>query len=345
MQKDQTTFPYKHTKKINEEESLPVFEDPQRFQEVMQVVQLTTKALYASEDRTRNFQAVSKVVSVLHALTEKKQYEKVIPKATEVISNIMNEAEEDKAINNNLLYLYHLRARCFCYLNKDKEVIDDATAALDLLPCFLKSSIILEGGELEPDFFQDLQSKFLILRGVSSERLGDLDGAVLDYRTSLAISRTTGKYNEARPILQALVRAMALLKLGKPRPHYTEVERRSWHKELRLKEFSRDRYRCLSCCAPPAAGLKLCGGCSRVWFCGKECQRAAWRQHRGSCAPGGLTLTVMPSVGEAETRANIAARGYSPAVATGGDDPAVLMQDPVTGGVFESLSDQVRGNC
>jgi len=31
--------------------------------------------------------------------------------------------------------------------------------------------------------------------------------------------------------------------------------------------------------------LKLCARCKEVAYCGAECQKAAWRGHKGTCAP------------------------------------------------------------
>jgi hypothetical protein len=39
-------------------------------------------------------------------------------------------------------------------------------------------------------------------------------------------------------------------------------------------------------CANPGcdgAGLKKCGVCLEVWFCGKECQVAHWPAHKAQC--------------------------------------------------------------
>ncbi len=50
-----------------------------------------------------------------------------------------------------------------------------------------------------------------------------------------------------------------------------------------------EKYLCGSCGAPPAIGTELmrCGRCRSVAYCGKECQRAHWKQHKGACKAAG----------------------------------------------------------
>ena len=36
-------------------------------------------------------------------------------------------------------------------------------------------------------------------------------------------------------------------------------------------------------CGQPAA--KRCGQCQKAWYCGRDCQVAAWKRHRRACRP------------------------------------------------------------
>ena len=36
-----------------------------------------------------------------------------------------------------------------------------------------------------------------------------------------------------------------------------------------------------------AAPLKTCSRCKRVWYCGADCQKKAWPQHKPQCRPHG----------------------------------------------------------
>lgn len=50
---------------------------------------------------------------------------------------------------------------------------------------------------------------------------------------------------------------------------------------------------CLECGAtPPAAKLKQCARCRKVWFCSKECQAKSWKEdHQHLCDPqSGVTI-------------------------------------------------------
>lgn len=42
---------------------------------------------------------------------------------------------------------------------------------------------------------------------------------------------------------------------------------------------------CAACGAAPKDKRKKCSGCRCVYYCGPECQKAAWRTHRLVCAP------------------------------------------------------------
>ena len=338
LEKDETVFPYKFTKNVPRKDCV----DAEKLTNFM-------KWESSSAENIRKFKLMDKLVRELNAMLDREEFEDVVSKATDAISNIVKETSKCSAIDNNLLYLYHIRARSLSRLGKEKETIEDATAALELIPVFMECQSAVDENGLSSEgldtHLQDMQSKFLNLRGMSSFNLGDLNGALIDFRASLLILRSLNMEREAAPILDIITRSMVLLKLGCPRPHYTDAERRAWRKELCLKEYARDRHRCLGCSAPPSTGLKLCGGCSAVWFCGRECQAAAWPEHRAVCKRPARNMTVVPTRDEAVLRANIAADGFSAGSAPGSGEPAMFVLDPATGRVFESLSDQVRARA
>lgn len=40
--------------------------------------------------------------------------------------------------------------------------------------------------------------------------------------------------------------------------------------------------------------LKLCGGCRKVWFCGKDCQAKMWPRHKAQCQGNDTTFSQHP---------------------------------------------------
>ena len=38
-------------------------------------------------------------------------------------------------------------------------------------------------------------------------------------------------------------------------------------------------------CMKTGVELKRCAGCKVAWYCSKECQNAAWPEHKKTCAP------------------------------------------------------------
>eukprot|EP00667_Euglena_gracilis_P022060 EG_transcript_24363 len=42
---------------------------------------------------------------------------------------------------------------------------------------------------------------------------------------------------------------------------------------------------CGALSSPAQGPLMKCGQCQAVWYCGADCQRAHWQEHRGSCVP------------------------------------------------------------
>ena len=49
-------------------------------------------------------------------------------------------------------------------------------------------------------------------------------------------------------------------------------------------------------CGKPGRAMKRCSICKNVWYCGAECQRAGWKQHKKTCAPPLSTEDVRAKV-------------------------------------------------
>ena len=135
---------------------------------------------------------------------------------------------------------------------------------------------------------------------------------------------------------------MARLKAGNPRPHNTADEVCAWNKELRIKEYSPESHVCQHCAARPSKTvlLKSCGRCQRTWYCGADCQRAGWAQHKVRCNPEVVVRRVVGLQDEerAQMLEELDEWGYFVLMhATG---PGVVLRDPATGDLFESLSNQ-----
>jgi len=57
---------------------------------------------------------------------------------------------------------------------------------------------------------------------------------------------------------------------------------------MRVKEANAQHvcHHC-GCSAPPTSKLSVCARCHGAWYCGKECQRDAWKAHKKVCGKGG----------------------------------------------------------
>jgi len=64
--------------------------------------------------------------------------------------------------------------------------------------------------------------------------------------------------------------------------------------------LSADSAHCLHCGAVGSATLKLslCSACRDAYFCGVECQRCAWKAHKGACKraqeKGAPSMVILP---------------------------------------------------
>ena len=121
--------------------------------------------------------------------------------------------------------------------------------------------------------------------------------------------------------------------LNVPRPHYSDKERDCILEELQLGCFAQDEYKC-GHCGKSATDLSLCLGCHNSWFCGKECQHIAWKSgHKQSCKKPVVHVLVE---NKEEALQEIAQVGYV-TVLKRRNEPVVIVRDPNTGKLFDSL--------
>ena len=116
---------------------------------------------------------------------------------------------------------------------------------------------------------------------------------------------------------------------------------RAIHKELRMKQFSPDVWRCFTCGNDDHEALKHCGKCKHVWFCDKRCLQKGWPVHKKNCASlagRGDIQTCMPTSCRKQVEGDIARDGFC--ILSHRTGPSVLLRDDATGELFESLTNQ-----
>ena len=243
-------------------------------------------------------------------------------------------------LSPSLTEFYQIQARAYLGLCDYPNAIKTATTGIDL------AASIIAGlrGKFSPDVasLRDIQISLLETRGAAAGSSSDLEGALIDFRACVALAREAGQeFDEYKGSVENLLIAMAELNAGKPRPHHSDAEVRAWNKELGISEYSPACYVCAGCAAPPSAvvTLKACGRCHGAWYCGADCQRAGWTQHKGCCQPpSARKVAVLPDGERARVLEDVGEQGYF--VARRRTGPAVVVRDAATGGLFESLSDR-----
>ena len=56
-----------------------------------------------------------------------------------------------------------------------------------------------------------------------------------------------------------------------------------------------------SYCGKKRANLRRCSICKQTWYCGAECQKAAWKGHKATCQPPLPPEEVISKIGEAHS--------------------------------------------
>ena len=296
-----------------------------------------------------------KTASDLAALCDSQNYVEIVSCASLVIL-ARREFESKYFFGKGITFfgiaqveIFRYRAIAYEKLEQFQLSIDDANAGLDLLASF--------AGQNEPtktfSFGQEkisvndmiaehkkCQQRLLCLRSVCFKSLGDKDRAFDDLRAAVALERQMGYDLSEGPLWTYIMISMAEMKIGSPRPHFTDDEIRAWNKELQIKEYSIKNRICSNCRKNPSAStkLKICGGCKKAWFCGSECLTKFWPNHKSICRHPVKKYTIIPPNIEASVWAGIAEKGYYNVIDDNG--PAIIVCDSRTGWLHESLSDQ-----
>jgi tetratricopeptide (TPR) repeat protein len=300
-----------------------------------------------------------KAASKLEAWWDSQKYAKIISCASSVIFE--RQQFECKFLNQQNLKIFspvHVdiikyRALAYDKLNQFQSAIDDATTGLDLLASVIgpvgpkdfphrlkeEEGLLQEAGAMNMHYKEDHQL-LLALRSDCYKNLGDRDRAFVDLRAVVALERQMGNDFSESHAWTRLMTLMAEMKIGLPRPHFTDDEIRAWNKELQIKEYSIKNRICSNCGENPSASLKLkmCGGCKLAWFCGSECLQRFWPRHKLHCQRPVKKCTIIAPKSEASVRAEIAKNGYYSVIDDNG--PAIIVRDSQSGRLHESLSDQ-----
>jgi len=194
----------------------------------------------------------------------------------------------------------------------------------------------------------------LVTRGRCKKRLGEYREALADFRATRAFIALSGPEWKRNPTLSEvtveILKVLALMKIGSPRPHFSEEKLEKWQKELGLSVFSHDKYKCSYCGVAKTDNQNLmqCSRCNYRWYCGAECQRAAWTEtHKRECK----VLRSMTSKGPVvdpevydSLMTCIENGGYDDGytlLGSGDHFGRIFMKDPDTGELFDSLTNEV----
>ena len=159
---------------------------------------------------------------------------------------------------------------------------------------------------LEDDVCKREMAEVFYVRGRTLRR-SDLEGALQDYKASLALIRSVSpaEWNDPKASKSVLTRNATPMRIEKvtwnvqlvmamqkvesevPRPFYTKDERERIELDLGLGIYGKNIYKCLFCGkdnTDPTIKLQKCSRCEVVWACGKDCMRKAWKSfHKSQC--------------------------------------------------------------
>lgn len=179
----------------------------------------------------------------------------------------------------------------------------------------------------------------------STRDLKHLDEAIVDFRAAWAmVDEVDVGDSRRKKIVKELLTFLVkkrLKSVGFARPLFTLKESRKIEAELKIGVFREQNYRCFECNKVDDK-LQLCGGCNRIWFCGKECQKRAWQRHKKACKvePVGQLLTdeVKAQMDRAEFRHPTDAVFI--VASKNGDGVDIISRDPSNGSYFDVLTDK-----
>jgi len=135
------------------------------------------------------------------------------------------------------------------------------------------------------------------------------------------------------------------------RSYLSPERRRKYRKDLGLGEYHRTRYKCHGCGWTPdedtghdKKSLRLCSGCLQVHFCGSDCMRAHWKQHKPQCQAAQRqpdhNILQLPPHRVPEILAETNHRHFYVGPGTTADVPLVtIVEDHKTQTYFELLTD------
>jgi hypothetical protein len=301
----------------------------------------------------------SETMRYINVLMDREQFSKAIAALTSLISK-KNETLDAflsrgsgpsmLPISPLLIECYGMRAQAFYQMSRFNDVLQDTTSGIDLVASILRchtgppSSDTVRLLELESGMFET--------RGSAAASLNDLPAALADFRASAATLRREGVDPSGHDHIRTatnVILAMAKIKfnLSAPRPHYTPEERRALTRELQIHEHAPAAVkarRCAHCSSPaPAAHaeaeLKACSGCRSAWYCGPECQRLSWPQHKAACRETAAPLKVPPRL-RGRVLSSIAEDGCYVSADLDRLGPVAIMRDSASGRLFESVSDR-----
>jgi hypothetical protein len=139
------------------------------------------------------------------------------------------------------------------------------------------------------------------------------------------------------------------IKEHSPRPFFSVNKIKRLEDELGIGMYSNNNYKCNECRVDCRnATLNKCSGCSRVWYCGAQCQKMSWSEHKHVCNAKWRTNTMYvesreqyeTAKEEMKKNKEIDGSSFCLQVDTGTGDLFVFCLDPDTNEVFDGLTDR-----
>jgi hypothetical protein len=126
------------------------------------------------------------------------------------------------------------------------------------------------------------------------------------------------------------------------RPFFSINKIKRLEDELGIGMYSKRNYKCNACGVDcDNAALNKCSGCSRVWYCGYECQKRNWSKHKHVCHAKWRTKPLYCETGDHfESMKGQMLSSLCIQVDTVSGDLFVFCLDPITNEVFDGLTDR-----
>ena len=127
------------------------------------------------------------------------------------------------------------------------------------------------------------------------------------------------------------------------RPFFSINKIKRLEDELGIGMYSINNYRCNTCGVDrDNAVLKKCTGCSRVWYCGYECQKRNWSKHKPVCKAKWRTkpLYYETSGHYEDMKRQLSSIGLCIQVDAATGDLFVFCLDLITNEVFDGVTDR-----